>query len=61
MKQCAGIARSLASDPRILLMDEPFAPLDYQNRILMQDQLLRIWGRETKTEELAQEQRGGVP
>jgi NitT/TauT family transport system ATP-binding protein len=49
MKQRAGIARSLAPDPRILLMDEPFASLDYQNRILMQDELLRIWGRETKT------------
>lgn len=49
MKQRAGIARSLATDPAILLMDEPFASLDYQNRILMQDELLRIWGRETKT------------
>jgi NitT/TauT family transport system ATP-binding protein len=49
MKQRAGIARSLAPDPRILLMDEPFASLDYQNRILMQEELLRIWGRETKT------------
>ena len=49
MKQRVGIARSLAPDPRILLMDEPFASLDYQNRLLMQDELLRIWGRETKT------------
>jgi NitT/TauT family transport system ATP-binding protein len=49
MKQRVGIARSLAPDPMILLMDEPFASLDYQNRILMQDELLRIWGRETKT------------
>ncbi len=49
MKQRVGIARSLAPDPSILLMDEPFASLDYQNRILMQDELLRIWGRETKT------------
>lgn len=49
MKQRAGIARSLATDPAILLMDEPFASLDYQNRILMQDELLRIWEQETKT------------
>lgn len=49
MKQRVGIARSLAPDPSILLMDEPFASLDYQNRILMQDELLRIWGHETKT------------
>ena len=49
MKQRVGIARSLAPNPSILLMDEPFASLDYQNRILMQDELLRIWGRETKT------------
>jgi NitT/TauT family transport system ATP-binding protein len=49
MKQRAGIARSLAPNPRVLLMDEPFASLDYQNRILMQGELLRIWGREMKT------------
>jgi NitT/TauT family transport system ATP-binding protein len=49
MKQRAGIAHSLAPSPRTLLMDEPFASLDYQNRLLMQDELLRIWERETKT------------
>ncbi|MFC3674290.1 ABC transporter ATP-binding protein [Ferrovibrio xuzhouensis] len=49
MRQRVSLARAFVTDPEILLMDEPFAALDAQNRILMQGELLRLWEQQRKT------------
>jgi NitT/TauT family transport system ATP-binding protein len=49
MQQRTAIARALANDPKIMLLDEPFGALDNQTRALMQEMLLGIWERDKKT------------
>jgi len=49
MKQRVSLARAFANDPEVLLMDEPFGALDEQNKLLLQEELLRIWSEHRKT------------
>lgn len=49
MKQRVQIARSIAADPEILIMDEPFGALDAQTRRTLQDELIQIWKKTGKT------------
>jgi NitT/TauT family transport system ATP-binding protein len=49
MRQRANIIRTLIYDPELILMDEPFGPLDAQTRIVLQDQLLKLWYASKKT------------
>src|SRR5918998_726103 len=49
LKQRVSLARAFANDPDILLMDEPFSALDEQNKTLLQEELLRIWGERKRS------------
>jgi NitT/TauT family transport system ATP-binding protein len=49
MQQRVGVVRALANEPDVLLMDEPFAAVDAQTRMTLQEELTRIWGERRPT------------
>lgn len=49
MRQRAGLARTLVTDPSFILMDEPFSAVDHLTRLTLQDEIVRIWMQEKKT------------
>jgi NitT/TauT family transport system ATP-binding protein len=49
MSKRASIVRALAYEPPVILMDEPFGPLDAQTRMVLQDELLKIWEQKRQT------------
>jgi len=49
MRQRVNIVRTLAYDPKVILLDEPFGPLDAQTRLQLQDLLLKLWGERRET------------
>ena len=49
MRQRAGIARTLAMEPEVILMDEPFSAVDHLTRCTLQEELIQIWEKEKKT------------